>query len=72
MVSLCAPEFVVIFQGFSDSDLEGIVDDGYSPDKKKGREGLWAGWCPQHGAETATPQGPQRASPHGRGTPQWV
>lgn len=26
-------------EGFSDSDLEGIVDDGYSPDKKKGSGG---------------------------------
>ncbi|NWZ19703.1 C99L2 protein, partial [Asarcornis scutulata] len=31
--------FVVIFKAFSDDDLAGIVDGGYSPDKKKGKHG---------------------------------
>ncbi|NXJ15891.1 C99L2 protein, partial [Odontophorus gujanensis] len=41
-------------EGLSDSDLESIVNDGYSPDKKKGREDL-AFLCPaDNRVETGT------------------
>jgi len=36
----CQPPFVpvVTFKAFSDDDLAGVVDGGYSPDKKKGKQ----------------------------------